>query len=363
MTVMTSYANLSALVSTEWVAEHLADPGVRLLEVDVDTAAYGQGHLPGAVGVNWSTQLSDQVRRDILCPAAFERLMSACGVSRDTRIVFYGDNNNWFAAYAYWIARMYGHPEVALMNGGRKKWELEGRPLSTDLPRITPTSYRTDSLDLRSRAYLSDVLGYVDAPDGKALVAGSGGRDSEERWFGEAKVWEVATGREQAALRGHAGLVTALGFTADGKTLVTGGEDGTVKLWDAVTGQERAALPGAPGAIPSLAFRPDGKVLAVAGGGRDQQGAAFGEVRLWHVGGRPEVARLRRHGVPVVFTRLPPPECSHAGFGIAAAPRTMRSRPEPCLAVTSSRTRLRDRAGVRRGTGCRWAPARRSGDR
>ncbi|MBI4494901.1 MAG: sulfurtransferase [Chloroflexi bacterium] len=164
------YANPSALVSTDWVAEHLNDPKVRLIEVDVDTTAYDQGHIPGAVGWNWSTQLEDQVRRDIPTREAWERLLGQSGVSQDTKLVFYGDNNNWFAAFAYWVARMYGHQDVALMNGGRKKWELEGRPMAGELPRIQPTSYRARELDPTYRAYLRDVMTYVGAPDGKALV-------------------------------------------------------------------------------------------------------------------------------------------------------------------------------------------------
>jgi thiosulfate/3-mercaptopyruvate sulfurtransferase len=164
------YANGSALVSTEWVAQHLGEPGLRLLEVDVDTTAYEQGHLPGAVGLNWTTQLGDRVRRDIPCPAAWERLMSECGVGPETRIVFYGDNNNWFAAYAYWLATLYGHSNLALMNGGRKKWELEGRPMTTEPARVSPTNYRTGDLDLTYRAYLNDVLTYVGEGNGKVLV-------------------------------------------------------------------------------------------------------------------------------------------------------------------------------------------------
>lgn len=121
------YANPAALVSTEWVAAHLQDPQVRLVEVDVDTTAYDQGHIPGAVAFNWTTQLSDRVRRDILSKEDWERLLSQAGVTEDTKLVFYGDNNNWFAAFAYWIAKMYGHRDAALMNGGRRKWELEGR--------------------------------------------------------------------------------------------------------------------------------------------------------------------------------------------------------------------------------------------
>ena len=164
------YANSAALVSTDWVAEHLDDPTVRLIEVDVDTTAYDQGHIPGAVGFNWTSQLTDQVRRDIVPREQWEQLLSQAGVSQDTQIVFYGDNNNWFAAYAYWIAKMYGHQDVALMNGGRRKWELEGRPLTTEPPRVTPTSYQAKDLDPIYRAYLNDVMPYVGAPAGRALV-------------------------------------------------------------------------------------------------------------------------------------------------------------------------------------------------
>lgn len=164
------YANPAALVTTEWVAQHLNDPKVRLIEVDVDTTAYDQGHIPGAVGVNWSTQLTDQIQRDIPKKEAWERLMSQCGVTPDTKIVFYGDNNNWFAAYAYWVAKMYGHEDVVLMNGGRKKWELEGRPLTTERPNIQPTQYKAKDLDPKYRAYMRDVLPFVGAPAGKALV-------------------------------------------------------------------------------------------------------------------------------------------------------------------------------------------------
>src|SRR5919206_82507 len=130
------YANPNALVSTEWVAQHLDDPNVRLLEVDVDTSAYSTGHIKGAIGINWTTQLEDRVRRDIPSKADWEKLLGQCGVTPDTHLVLYGDNNNWFAAFAYWLAKMYGHHNVSLMNGGRKKWELEGRPFTTDAPNV-----------------------------------------------------------------------------------------------------------------------------------------------------------------------------------------------------------------------------------
>ena len=167
---MAGYANEAALVSTEWVAEHLNDPAVRLIEVDVDTTAYDTGHIPGAVGFNWATQLSDQIRRDIPPKAQWEKLLSEAGAWPDMKIVFYGDNNNWFAAYAYWVARLYGHTDVALMNGGRKKWEAEGRELTTDAASVKTTKYQAKDLDLTFRAYQSDVREYVGAEGGKALV-------------------------------------------------------------------------------------------------------------------------------------------------------------------------------------------------
>jgi thiosulfate/3-mercaptopyruvate sulfurtransferase len=152
------YANPSAIVSTTWVSQHLDDPRVRLIEVDVDTAAYDRGHIPGAIGINWTTQLGDPIRRDIPNRSSFEELMGASGASEDTRLVFYGDNNNWFAAFAYWIARVYGHRNLALMDGGRKKWELEGRPLVTLQPCIEPTTYRAAEPDMSLRALYLDVL-------------------------------------------------------------------------------------------------------------------------------------------------------------------------------------------------------------
>jgi len=167
---MANYANPAALVTTDWVAEHLNDPKVRLIEVDVDTSAYEQGHIPGAVGVNWSTELEDTIRRDIPTKENWEKLLSRAGVSADTKIVFYGDNNNWFAAFAYWVAKMYGHQDVVLMNGGRKKWELENRPITKDAPKVSAASYTSKGLDQAFRALYADVREYVGGPSGKALV-------------------------------------------------------------------------------------------------------------------------------------------------------------------------------------------------
>ncbi|MBI4337117.1 MAG: sulfurtransferase, partial [Chloroflexi bacterium] len=147
-----NYARPEALVSTDWVAEHLKDPSVRLIEVDVDTSAYEQGHIPGAVGWNWKTQLQDPVRRDLASREEFERLMSEAGADNNTAVVFYGDNNNWFAAWAYWQARYYGATNVRLMNGGRVKWTAEKRPLTKEAPSYTRKPFRAGPPDFSLRA-------------------------------------------------------------------------------------------------------------------------------------------------------------------------------------------------------------------
>jgi thiosulfate/3-mercaptopyruvate sulfurtransferase len=156
-TVMAGYAHPEALVDTAWVAAHGRDPGVRLVEVDVDTSAYEQGHVPGAVAWNWTTQLSDQVRRDVLAKDAFERLMAQSGIANDTTVVLYGDNNNWFAAWALWQMKLYGHADVRLMDGGRRKWIEEGRELSTDVPSPPPAAYVASGPDLSLRAFLAEA--------------------------------------------------------------------------------------------------------------------------------------------------------------------------------------------------------------
>ncbi|MBZ5621671.1 MAG: sulfurtransferase [Acidobacteriia bacterium] len=151
---MADYAHPETLVTTEWVAEHVTYRNVRVAEVDVDTKAYDEGHVPGAIAWAWNTQLCDTVRRDILSKQQFEELMSSSGVTPETTLVIYGDNNNWFAAWALWQAKIYGHPDVRLMNGGRKKWLAEGRDLSTDKPSVKATSYRAKDADLSLRAFL-----------------------------------------------------------------------------------------------------------------------------------------------------------------------------------------------------------------
>ncbi|MBI1791147.1 MAG: sulfurtransferase [Acidobacteria bacterium] len=155
---MSDYAHPEMLVSTDWVAAHRADPNVRVVEVDVDTKAYDEGHAPGALAWAWNTQLCDTLRRDILSREQFEELMSSSGIAKDTTVVIYGDNNNWFACWALWQAVMYGHPDVRIMNGGRKKWLLEGREMSTDKPAPGRTHYSASNADLSLRAFLPQVM-------------------------------------------------------------------------------------------------------------------------------------------------------------------------------------------------------------
>ena len=154
---MTTYAHPEVLVTTSWVAEHLRDPKLRLVEVDVDTSAYDQGHIPGAIAWSWTTELADQVRRDILSQSDFENLLANSGVSNDTTLVLYGDNNNWFAAWAFWQAKIYGHRDVRILDGGRKKWIAEGRELTTEVPSYPRASYKASPADLSIRAFLPQV--------------------------------------------------------------------------------------------------------------------------------------------------------------------------------------------------------------
>ncbi len=154
---MPDYSHPETLVSTDWVDTHRKDPNVRLVEVDVDTKAYDEGHIPGAVGWSWQTQLCDTVRRDIIPKEALERLLSDSGIDNGTTIVLYGDNNNWFACWAFWQLKIYGHDDVRVMNGGRKKWLQEGRELTRDAPSHPKRAYRAKEPDLSIRAFLPEV--------------------------------------------------------------------------------------------------------------------------------------------------------------------------------------------------------------
>ena len=146
------------LVSMDWVAEHQGDAGVRLVEVDVDTEAYNEGHIEGAIAWNWTTQLQDQQRRDILTGEAIETLLEASGIGNETHVVLYGDNNNWFAAYALWLLELYGHHDVSLMDGGRVKWLAESRPTTTATPAVTAAKYEAQPANASLRARRDEVI-------------------------------------------------------------------------------------------------------------------------------------------------------------------------------------------------------------
>ena len=154
---MSNYANTDAVVSTEWVSEHKNDTNVVIVEVDVDTSAYDDGHIPGAVGWNWDTQLCDQIQRDIIKKEDLEHLLGSSGISKNTTVVVYGDNNNWFAAWAFWQLKIYRHKDVRIMNGGRKKWSLEGRALTIEPPTVSPATYTAAEPDFGIRAFLPHV--------------------------------------------------------------------------------------------------------------------------------------------------------------------------------------------------------------
>lgn len=158
------YARPDALVSTGWAAEHLTDPGVRLIESNEDPLLYPSQHVPGAVEVDWTRDLNDPVRRDYLQRDDFEYLMSRNGITTDTTVVFYGDKSNWWATYAFWVFQLFGHRKARVMDGGRLKWEREGRPMTTEVPRYPVTDYRAAARDdSRIRAFRDRVLGYVGA--------------------------------------------------------------------------------------------------------------------------------------------------------------------------------------------------------
>ena len=167
---MAEYAHPEVLVTTDWVAHNLNSPNLRLVEVDVDTTAYDQGHIPGAVSWNWQTQLQDNIRRDLIDRSTLEQLLGASGISNETTILLYGDNNNWFAAYAFWQLKYYGHKNVRLINGGRKKWLEEKRPLTKDPANVTPATYRVTNLDESLRARKEDVFAVLQSGKPGRLV-------------------------------------------------------------------------------------------------------------------------------------------------------------------------------------------------
>lgn len=156
-----TYAHPEVLVSTDWVDQHKTDKNVRLVEVDVDTSTYEQGHIPGAVGWNWQSQLCDNVRRDVLTKEEFAKLMTASGIANDTTVVLYGDNNNWFACYAFWQMKLYGHKDARVMNGGRNLWLAQNRPLTKEVPEAAPSRYISSVPDDSLRAFRENVMAAI----------------------------------------------------------------------------------------------------------------------------------------------------------------------------------------------------------
>jgi thiosulfate/3-mercaptopyruvate sulfurtransferase len=157
------YAKPETLVTTDWVAEHADDPGIVIAEVDEDPSLYEDGHVPGAIALHWKDELQQQVVRDVIDQAEFERLLGSKGIASDTTVVLYGDKNNWFAAYAYWYLKLYGHEDVRIMDGGRQKWIDEDRLLALDSPGRAPKTYHAKPQDRSIRAWREDILSILDS--------------------------------------------------------------------------------------------------------------------------------------------------------------------------------------------------------
>lgn len=158
------YSQAEVLVSTDWVAEHIVDPNVRIAESNEDPLLYSSGHIPGAVEIDWAKDLNDQLRRDYLKRDGFSELMSRSGVTPDTTVVLYGDRNNWWACYAYWILQLFGHTNARIMDGGRLKWEKEGRELKRQVPQYTTLGYEAPQRDdTKIRAFRDEVLGHIES--------------------------------------------------------------------------------------------------------------------------------------------------------------------------------------------------------
>ncbi|MEO8475990.1 MAG: sulfurtransferase [Actinomycetota bacterium] len=194
---MTDYAKPDVLVSTDWLEEHLDDPSIRIIEVDEDTTAYDKGHVRNAVRWNWSTDLHSDVGRDFQDQGGFSRLLSEAGVGPETTVVLYGGNNNWFAAYAYWLLKLRGFDAVKLVNGGRKKWELESRELTQDVPSVAPTGFAITGRERPEiRAFRDEVIGKLGGPTGFVDVR------SPEEYRGE-KLAPDHLPQEQSQVPGH----------------------------------------------------------------------------------------------------------------------------------------------------------------
>ena len=218
------YAHPDSLVDTQWVADNLGKAGIVLAEVDVDTSAYDSGHIEGSLGWNWQTDLQNTVTRDLLTSDEVAELLGSSGISNDTTIVLYGDNNNWFAAWAFWFLRMYGHHDVKLMNGGRVKWVAEGRPITNDVPSSTAVSYSASGADTSLRALRDSVLAAA-AAGGTQLVDVR----SPAEYSGEVIAPENMP-QEGAQRSGHIPGAASIPW------LTTINDDGTFKSADELTG-------------------------------------------------------------------------------------------------------------------------------
>ena len=217
---MAGYAKPDALVETDWLEEHVKDPGTRVIEVDEDTEAYEKGHIEGAVGWNWTTDLHTEVGRDYVDQAELSELLSAAGVGPDTTVILYGGNNNWFAAYAYWVLKLRGFDDVKLLNGGRKKWELESRQLTQDPASVTASGFSISGAERDEiRALRDEVLGKVGGATGFVDVR------SPEEFRGE-KLAPDHLPQEQAQVPGH------IAGAANIPWAKAANEDGTFKSAD-----------------------------------------------------------------------------------------------------------------------------------
>ena len=217
---MAGYAKPDALVETDWLEEHVKDPGIRVIEVDEDTEAYEKGHIDGAVGWNWTTDLHAKVGRDYVDQAELSELLSAAGVDPDTTVILYGGNNNWFAAYAYWVLKLRGFDNVKLLNGGRKKWELESRQLTQDPVSVTPSGLSISGPERSEiRALRDEVLGKVGGATGFVDVR------APEEFRGE-KLAPDHLPQEQAQVPGH------IAGAANIPWAKAANEDGTFKSAD-----------------------------------------------------------------------------------------------------------------------------------
>ena len=158
---MAEYVHPEVLVSTDWVSQHTSDPKIKIVESDEDVLLYEVGHIEGAIKIDWQTDLQDQLIRDYIDKAKFEKLLSDKGIANDTTVVFYGDKNNWWACYAFWVFKLFGHEKAVVMNGGRQKWIEEGRPLTKDVPDYPKTSYKVSNVNESIRAFRDDVVKHI----------------------------------------------------------------------------------------------------------------------------------------------------------------------------------------------------------